>query len=422
MKIILSHLVLVSSLWAFTFEEAWQKALDNNLVNSKKDQVSLKELEKEQAARHWLPEVEASMNHFQTDAPGGVFFNRLGQRAINATDFDPSELNHPESEVFTQSSLRATFGLYQGGGPTAYHHMKGLELDAEKESLQSTQSELYAKLLSIFATVKSTQALGQEVNFLKNRVNKMIKSYQLAKTRSPLAKSGQLGLLGLRKKITLMDNQLTLSRLQSERELSLVTGVPRRTLSTDFSWVNFLEEKTQPQFDKSFSSKISTQQKKIEALEYLPELEQANQLPTVGLFAQSDQFAGDRDQASATSIGIALEWKIFSPKHYGKKTQAMIKLKSAQKNLEYHQEQEKNYKLQNTDLIGTLKAQKSLLEQSTKNLKEQSRIIAELFQKGQVNVLQVVEVYNRRLDLISEQAQLHQQLVQAYTQRYQLYH
>ena len=95
-------LILVASFmslpaYSLDFEKVWQSYFENSdELRAIREEKKAYELGTKRASLHWAPKVYVMGNWFDTNDPGQVLFNTLGQRAMKQTDFVPNNLNHPD--------------------------------------------------------------------------------------------------------------------------------------------------------------------------------------------------------------------------------------------------------------------------------------------------------------------------------------
>jgi outer membrane protein TolC len=149
-----------------------------------------------------------------------------------------------------------------------------------------------------------------------------------------------------------------------------------------------------------------------ESLDQAKDGEKAKFLPRLGLFAQGDLYGGNRAAATSYSSGAYLQWDLFSAPNFGAIGQAEHQAAAAQAKAD-----ELKNKLASDHVAAESGAKASersltLLDESADLLEEQTQTARGLFRSGSINALQLVEVLNRRADLLVNRAQVELQLAQ----------
>lgn len=137
-----SFLILSFSVYAQTvlsLSEAIQKTKENNkaLKNSLLEvQSASKDLDKTREVL--LPQVNVSLTGYNTNDPLNSFGFKLQQRTVQAVDFDPNKLNHPESNYNFNTKLSVKQPLLNFD---AFEMRKALKAKVEAKALQGTRME-----------------------------------------------------------------------------------------------------------------------------------------------------------------------------------------------------------------------------------------------------------------------------------------
>ncbi|MCB0406936.1 MAG: TolC family protein, partial [Bdellovibrionales bacterium] len=145
--------------------------------------------------------------------------------------------------------------------------------------------------------------------------------------------------------------------------------------------------------------------------EFAAKMEKARYLPQVGVFAESYMFQGERDTADGYMAGLYLRWNLFNSSDYGAYSEAQLKAKSAQKYFVAMEQKERAEKKSYHQVLDSLNKTIELLNDSDRMLGEQIETTRTLFRNGSINALQMVEVLNRRVDLITQLNQAENELL-----------
>jgi hypothetical protein len=407
-----------------TFDEVWKVYLEKSpdlLAIRKEKEAS--DLAYERGSLHWLPRLSLMGQWSDTNDPGQVFFNNLGQRAITQQDFIPSALNRPDRQRFLNASLGLSLPLYEGG-------MKKEEASMLKELARSSEIELMAKKTEHYAelTRQYGSLLIHEMNLnslenLNGELSKIISSYQMGSKSNPVGYSGLLGLKGVSNRLEGLQISFNLSVKNKKDWISEKAGltIPWKT-STGSGVNDFISQVFQESTGEAFSSMFRTQELKVSALAHAPKMEQARFLPQLGIFAQNNLYSGDRDSESSQTLGLYLMWDLFNPNSYNRSSEATAKYLSMKAKLEAGRQEESIMKANLLSSKEALETNLRLLADSNRLLNEQSVTAMKIFKAGLLSALQLAEVINRRIDVIEQKNTVELQYLDVRSRLYQLSH
>lgn len=359
---------------------------------------------KDRTSKHWLPRLYIDARTYQTNDPGQSFFGLLEQRSLKQSDFNPDSINHPDAETFTRGALGVDLPLYEGGMKQAQYELQShLALSQDHEAL-NMKVEQYSQVAKAYGSLGVLDQQKQKLLALKQVIDRLLKSYQLGSKSNPVGYSGLLGLKSLSNRI---QGLLVQYEAQSKAHYQALNEMGFK----DSNWsplfdnsVSFIEKYFAVTSSESSSFKIDSMKEKSIVAQEASNMEKARFRPRVGAFAESYLFNGNRDSANGYTAGLYLQWSLFNPADYGTNKEAQIKSMAAQKYTEAMEQKEKAEKYALDQSIVALKQNISLLDDSQKILTEQSQVAENLFRNGTINALQFVEVLNRRVDLITQQA------------------
>lgn len=403
-----------------SFLSAWAKINDGSPAQdaSRLQTQSLIESQT-RAEHHWLPKVYLDAKTYQTNDPGASFFGLLQQRSLKQLDFNPDSINHPDSQIYTRGALGVDLGLYEGG-------MKSSQVDLYRHSAISQQSttsqvqiEQYSKVGLSYGSIAVIQQQTDRLQTLSAEVAKMIKGYQLGNKSNPVGYSGLLGMKSLSNRITGLINQYdSQSRAYygSLREMGLNDENWSAEPISSTVFVDRYFSTPAPHSAQLSSYKIEASRETANAAEEMANMEKARFRPRIGAFAETFLFNGNRDTANGYTAGLYLQWNLFDPSDYGSLSIAKLQASAAAKATEAADQQERAERSAIIEQIKSLRQIIALLEDSQQLLSEQSRMTGTLFKNGSINALQLVELLNRRADLIAQQTEAELGLLKAGSQ------
>lgn len=416
--------VPLSSGWAnsLPFEELWRRVYLNSpeLAANRAEQES-NDLARDRGSRHWLPRAYISGQWFNTNDPGQVFLNHLGQRAVTPNDFIPSNLNRPGNKVFAAGVLGLDLPLYEGGLKQSQASMLATIAQASKYETKAKQTEMYSELSKNYGTmILNTHSL-MALSKLQKNISKIINNYQVGEKNNPVGYSGLLGLRGVENRIKGMVSEYASQINSSKMWISIKSNlIEDWSLEPGQSLQNFILEALDSTSEDSYSSLILANELKANSLNYIPKMERAHYLPKIGLFAQNNIYSGDRDSEQSQSFGVYIMWELFNPDFYGKVAEAQAKSRVAGANITAAKQKEL---VALTQLLESQKMLEKILIIITENdriLQEQSFNSIKLFQSGMLTALQLSEVINRRVDLIQNKNKVESQYLEIRTQLNQI--
>jgi outer membrane protein TolC len=400
---------------SFDFITVWKSILSNsNMIKATDFELESAELQKQRAARHWLPTVYLDAKTYNTNDPGAAFFGLLEQKSLKATDFDPASLNSPKATSFSRGALGLDLVLYQGGFSTEFATLQSENVRQKEYEKKQKIVSLYSEVVKLYAGVGVLDQQEQKLNKVNTVIEKILKNYQLGSKSNPVGYSGLLGLKSLSLKIkglvTLYKNQIE-SFQTALHEIGFTEKKWHAQMENVTSFVNTysvakgLSESEAESFNsEAFKIKKQMSEKAIE-------LERARFLPKVGVFAENYIFSGDRDSASGYTAGVYLQWNLFKADDYGLIKEGQLKAKSAERYYLANKEQETaEYKAKKM-MVNALRENLELINESESLLNEQTQVAETLFRNGSINVLQFSELLNRKVDLITNQTELIQKYI-----------
>lgn len=395
-----------------TFDEVWKKVNEKSLIQEALS-LDTKAIQKAKIRvdRHWYPNIYFDLQSYQTNDPAANFFGLIQQREVKAKDFNPTDINHPDSNHYTRGALGIDVPLYEGGMKAAQSDMYDKLVLSKEIDERQIKIDQYAKIGELYATMLVLKQHMTKLVDIDDTLKKLLSKYQLGVRANPLGYSGLLGMKSLANRIKGL-----LQKYQSQDDASY--GTLNELGLNEMGWTVRSEDpekfidtylldgsKGSPYF-------IESAQKNAEAAEYSVVMEKARNLPRIGFFAESYVFAGDRKSANGYSAGVYMKWNLFNPADYGKSTETHMQVLAAHKKIEALKQvvAAESKALQNS--LKTFRFTIKLLKESDQMLFEQTKATTTLFKTGAINALQIVEVLNRRVDMIDQQVEVELQFIQ----------
>lgn len=372
---------------------------------------------KDRASRHWLPQIYLDVKSYQTNQPGASFFGILEQGSVRQSDFNPDNLNHPESRTYSKGVLGLNLAIYEGGMRTALSNTQTRALNSQEKTTRQVQLDLYSMVSSSYASIAIIEQQKSKLLELSSEIEKFLKNYQLGNKSNPVGYSGLLGMKSLQNRLTGLLKQYEAqvnSYYASLKELGLNKSDWTPVIKDTLYFVDRYLTPTNEEIDLSF--KIQAIQENVKASEEMIKMERARFLPRVGAFIENETFTGNRDTANGYMAGVYLQWNLFNPSDFGTAKETRLKALSANQFLLASEQQERSERRALFESVKALRENINLLNNSYKILSEQSSVAATLFRNGSINALQIVEILNRRTDLIVDQMNTEMGLVKAASQ------
>lgn len=105
-----------------------------------------------------LPGLTLSETVSRSDDPLNVFGARLGQRVVDAADFVPSALNHPDAATDFNTRIELTYALYSGGRIDAGRKSATALLEAARSGDAAARQEIAFQVLAAYEGVHASRA------------------------------------------------------------------------------------------------------------------------------------------------------------------------------------------------------------------------------------------------------------------------
>jgi outer membrane protein TolC len=402
------------------FESLWAKMKTQSLhIKAQESEKEASDEGHSRAQRHWLPRAYLGSSMFETNDPTQIFFNNLGQRSVEQTDFMLGNLNNPDREKFRFTTIGVDLPLYEGGFKASQVDMLSLMIKANQEELKAKKTSEYTELTKNYISYASIKKLLASLDDLKNKTEAIVNRYQVGDRSNLVGHSGLLGLKGVQNRI--LGLSALFHSLKNSNQDWFHEKLQVSLSANEVSELKtFLDEKYQIVSSSGISTALLAQKYKAQTLDEVISMERARFLPRVGLFGQMNQYQGDRDTATAHAVGLYLQWDLFNPDSYGRVSQAKLKAISAENKIKAYEQDEKIGRQKLTSLKETLETNLKLLDESEKLLGEQTQNMMNLFKNGMINALQLAEVVNRRVDILENKQKLEAQYIDVRSELYKL--
>ncbi len=406
------------------FDDVWQriKVLSPEIKQTEQE-LQAANMAHSRSKRHYLPQAQVQMKGFTTNDAGTTLFSNLGQRSVSAADFNPTTLNDPGFGNFAQGTLAMNLPLYQGGMNKATKQATALMATAKEYNQKFMIDYQFATNAVEYALLLSTHKHKSSIENLNAELNHYLNEYELDTTKNPVGHSGLLGLKAL-------SNRLRASIKQAQAEINAFKiALSQRSDLDPHSWTPRIQDVTaflRNKFgEKSLKTKtvatpdsVKVTQYYAQAMKQYSSIEKSQLLPHLGLFGKTDVNIGSRDVASATTMGGYLQWNILSPTQYGAIKEKQLQASAIESQANAMQLKSKIDFDQSQLSISANRENLGLMRESLNLLLEQTRTASALYQNGAINILQVVDLLNRRGDLIMQIHQAETQLCMDYAKNY----
>lgn len=412
--IILSLIVIPNLLLAeeqTTFREVWtQIKTQSPAIESSQLQKESYDVALERSQKHWLPRAYLDVRSFRTNDPGSNFFGLLEQRKVQNSDFNPNTLNSSDSNSFTKAAVGLDLALYEGG--MKERQIEAYKFSSKSQSLMSSQIEVeqYAQVGLSYSSIATLKTQTEKLNAIAKELQQLIKSYQIGQKSNPVGYSGLLGMKSLLNRIQALQELYQSTQKAHFQSLKAMGFSKESWLPANLNAENFVKT--------YFSSSLTGDSQKVESLKEATKaqnemawMEKARYLPRVGAFAETFAFNGSRDTAQAYTAGLYLQWSLYDPNDSGKYKEAKLKTLSQEKQIQALSQQELAERDASRESIQAITQNLKLLKDSDQLLAEQMQVASQLFKNGSITALQLVEILNRRTDLITQQNDAELQLL-----------
>ena len=370
----------------------------------------------DRSGRHWYPRVFMDAKAFSTNDPTATFFEQLSEKQITTGNFNPSLLNNPGSNFFTDVGFGLDLPVCEGGARVAENESKKTISQAKSLMVQVTLNEDYLSATQQYGKLIAVGEQEAELKSLQETVTGVINRYQLGGRGNPVGYSGLLGLKGLRNRIAAALIQNHEEALASKESLSqMASHDPMNWQPKPQPFLEFIRESL-PALKSardSSSASVKSSQMLAKSQEQASDAEKAKFLPKVGLFAHESINSGSLGTGNAYSAGAYLQWNLFSATDYGSIHEAELRNSESSAHADAQALAEGIQKTQARHADTASEQSIRLMTENVKLLAEQTDSSRKLYQSGAINALQFLEVLSRRADLLSALTQAELTLLSA---------
>lgn len=414
---ILMAFVLSSNVFAkdMQFENLWQNINSNSkALKASSEQVEASKLNLSRSEKHWLPKLYMAGQSYITNDSGAYMFGLLSQRKIEQADFNPATLNEPGSNHFTKGALGINLPLYEGGMKESIRKASSFQFESKKSEDGKNKVEYYSEIAKNYFVLVSLNSQKLELKKVSNNLELIISKYQIGNKGNMVGYSGLLGLKSLRNRLSAINDENTAKTTAYSKALNELAELNDTLSFTGSENIQqLLKEYLASNDSYSPSNKIKSFQYNALAASEVVGAEKSRNLPRIGAFAEGNVFNGKRDTATGYATGLYINWNLFSGDDVGASNEAVHNSYAAKYYAEAMSQKEKiEFDAQNT-MEETLVKTLGTLEDSQKLLDEQMIIANNLFKNGMISALQLVEVLNRRIDLVNSKTEVETKLVEA---------
>ncbi len=402
------------------FSDVWRMILKHSpQIQAFRQDLESARISEKRASLHRYPRVFMSGRIYSTNDSASTFTGGLGQRQIIGSDFVPATLNQPGSSFFQYGTLGFDLPVYEGGSKAKI--AESLVKRSESKALQVTAAKIaqYAELAQNYGMILSLRREEEQLKLFGTSVDRMILHYKIGSKSNPIGYSGLLGLKNTRNRIQERVIQISgKSSALSQGIRILAQDLPENWLPldqrvTDFISRNFMKLNTNPSVEMKPTVGVQAMNLETESLEKMIDSEKGRLFPRVGLYGSGDVFGGNRGLGASYSGGAYVQWDLFSAQNFDAVAQAVHTSAASQARAEEMNERNHIEKSSAIQSAQSLEQNLALMEESDQWLKEQFGVAQELFKNGSINALQLVEVIQRRIDLLVSRTEAEMSLTQA---------
>lgn len=396
-----------------SFQKVWKiVAQDSAFIEASRIDVQAAEVASSSAEKHWFPRVYLQAKSFVTDDPAPVFFGLLEQRSVTSADFDPGLLNHPAQQQFSQGALGMDLPIYEGGAGVKRAEQSKILARAQKFEADQALIDLYLRVASLYGKRIVLEKQKERIEGLKTEIQEVIQKYQLGSETNLLGHSGLLGLRSLQNRVKGLEGQ-TSTELRAVNFEFKEVGFEKEAWDIEKVEVLQFREKFLSTKESSKSARLMAAEAGATASQLNVEISRARHLPRIGGFAETTLTSGSRDTGAGYNLGVYLQWNLVTPQDWNVVREANLRAQAARLRVATLEKNVASQREILTEQTQLLTKNLSLMEESYKNLLQQSKISYQLFKNGALSALQLAEIMNRRADLIVQESENENGLLQA---------
>ncbi|MCM2277876.1 MAG: TolC family protein [Oligoflexia bacterium] len=374
------------------------------------------EIAQHRAARHWLPRLYAGGRTLSTNDAGMALISKLAERNVTGMDLAPLPLNEPGPQTHSRLSLGAELPLFEGGSRVALRAAAAKNAEATKLERALAERLEYARAATAHGSLILLEEQREALALLKRLTEGTLERYELGGRANPLGHSGYLGLRSLKLRL---EGELSMNQAKHQAAHALLrtlAPLPGSWSPAESRLQEHLSTAIDPYLGETPESlRVRSQTLLAEGLESLAGAERARFLPRIALFGEGTTSFGQGARATSYQAGIEIQWSLLNFADHGALGEARARARGQERLAAATRATEAADRAALLESGRALAAQLKLARESLQLLEQQSEIARKLFQNGQINALQLTEVFARRVDLITAKTQMEEGLLQAKT-------
>lgn len=409
---------------AKNFHQIWSEILSRSYME-KSHQFKLEQLNesKERISNQWMPKIYLEAQALSSNEPANVLFGKISSGHIEESDFGNDRLNRPGHNFFQKGTVGLNLSLYEGGITAEQASIADANLDAQKNLHMQSRLAQYSAVAHYYSNIGIFRSYLEKVAFMKKDISSAIKSYEIGQKSNPV---GYSGLLGMKSFLIRLQGLEIHFRSQISQSLTALRelGLPNpqedefdiqdgKEFVQKYLSINSNDRKNIS--DSSFG--ISAQRSSLIVQKKLYEIEKTLYRPKLGFFAESGIVGGSRGSQVSNSVGLYLQWSLFDSSERFRYKEALLNYQAFDSEVLAKTQEEKTQIKIFEEREKSLYANFDILQQSDQILNDQLQVVTKLFRNGNISALQLVEVLNRRLDVLTQKIDVELQVVKVRTEQ-----
>jgi hypothetical protein len=422
-SLMISPWMLAQAQSTTSLQEVWKVVEKNSyLLQGQSYEIQAAQQSQESAENHDLPRFYMDLKSYQTNDPGTNFFGLLQQRSLQNSDFAVDSINHPSEHLFHRASLGVDLNLYEGGFSKSVKSMKNSLLRSNQLEMENKKVQTYAEVGYLYGSLAIVLKQEQKMLQLEKQLQSFIQTYQLGAKSNPVGYSGLLGLKSFANRLKSYLNQYK-SEKESYRSSLEELGWKVQNWTPEFSGIVSFLQKYFPWENKMNldhpSYAMQSMQQNIKSMQEMVPMEKSKLLPRAGVFAETYLFQGNRDTSQGAMAGVYLQWNLFHPETNSNVKELQFKNMAAEKFYQAQLQQE-NLQIQNMkNSVQTLQENLLLIQQNDQLSQQQTQTMISLFKNGSVHILQLIDLLNRRAEILDQEKLVEIELLKTSSQSIQ---
>lgn len=394
------------------FPKIWEMVYTHNPLFEIIDYEIQSSFEKaKRNSRHYLPIITLDSKIYFSNDPANQFFQYLNQAKVKSSDFQISNLNSPSDNYFYNTEIEAYLPIYHGGYFSALQHASEYSNIALKNKNEYKKIKKYNEILFNYANLILLNDLEFSIINIEKYTNKKISNYNIGKKSNLLGYSGLLTLKSIKNKLDILLKEISTDIKNTKNYLNIMSGIQSIEWETSsISFENLIKIYSNPTKMEKYSYQAKAEISHANALKEQSIVERSQYLPKIGFFAKENLFYGSRGFNSTYFAGI--NFKIdFSPTSYGSDNEYNILSNSHKKAAEEILLNDNYLIKKSTENIDLLYKKIDIINNEENILNEQIEVLEKLYKNGNINIIQIAELINKKSDIIKFKANIRQKLL-----------